>query len=391
MNFITILEKEQKKIYFISLFMFFLFGTIITFISSSIPTLLREFDWSYTNTGIILAAGSLGYFLSTFAAGFLLKKMGPKMLLAASLTLYSAGLAFYMFFPIIILNVFLGFLFGTGKGATDISINFITINIEEKGKSRLMNFLHAFFCIGAITGPLLFSLVHSLEGNFHYLFPVFAIICFLMGMLYLSTPFKGTGERKAVPGQGKISKKIILLLVMLTGILMLYVGSEIGVTTWISEYFVSIFHFSVEQGGYIVSLFWLGIFTGRTLISLLYKGDRQERLLLILTILCATGVSLLLLLNNPVGSAVFTFVAGLGYSGIYPLVISTTGKHFTSSRALGFVVTGGGLGSFTFPLFIAAISDKIGLNHGFIFFLAINIVLVLMAGFVFIFSNRQKA
>ncbi|MFC1715330.1 hypothetical protein ACFL6S_16800 [Candidatus Poribacteria bacterium] len=48
-------------------------------------------------------------------------------------------------------------------------------------------------------------------------------------------------------------------------------------------------------------------------------------------------------------------------------------KHDDHSKngqgaAIGFVATGGGVGAFAFPFFMAAISDRFGIQRGFIFY-----------------------
>ena len=60
------------------------------------------------------------------------------------------------------------------------------------------------------------------------------------------------------------------------------------------------------------------------------------------------------------------FALGLGYSGLYPIVMAIAGRTFRSSAAVGMVSTSAGIGSFSFPFLLAAVSQAAGLRWGFV-------------------------
>jgi MFS family permease len=68
-----------------------------------------------------------------------------------------------------------------------------------------------------------------------------------------------------------------------------------------------------------------------------------------------------------VGVAAAVFVAGLGFSAIYPVVMALMGRHLRTGQSLAVAMasTGGGVGAFVFPFAMTALFDRIGIARGF--------------------------
>ncbi|HUJ74378.1 MAG TPA: MFS transporter, partial [bacterium] len=161
--------------------------------------------------------------------------------------------------------------------------------------------------------------------------------------------------------------------------LMLYVGAELGVSTWSSEYMVTVLHGSPALGAFMVSLFWTGLLAGRLIISAAYHGQKQERIVLGLAALATCGLLVVLASGSQGGAAAGIFLAGLGFSGIYPLAMAIVGASFKSGMAIGTAATGGGIGSFSFPFLMAVMAERIGLRGGFWFYAALSACLAALA------------
>ena len=140
----------------------------------------------------------------------------------------------------------------------------------------------------------------------------------------------------------------------------------------------------------MVSVYWMGLLMGRLGVSLGYRGYRQAELLLILASTCTVALSFAILMRGPWLAGVGFFLSGLGYSAIYPLVIALVGKYFKHGQgvAVGFASTGGGIGAFAFPFFMAAISDRFGIQRGFLFYIFLNVLMVLLTCLV-IWQTRK--
>jgi fucose permease len=375
------LAKETRVLFWALLSNFVLFGVTLTIIGATIPEIIRGFHWSYTVTGIVLASGSVGYFSSSFLSGFLIKRFGSKRILVGGLFLEAIALLLFARHPSAIFNLSLTFLLGVGQGGTETVTNVNVIQMEKEGESRLMNLMHAAFCLGAIIGPFITGMLIA-TGRWQVAYRLAASSCFLMGVLFLFLSFAHIRQEKLATQSGGKTLDLLFnpLLVLLFLVLFLYVGTELGTSAWVAEYYVKILGTSSSVGAYIVSLFWTGLLLGRLAISLWYKERSLSGLLIFLASLCTIALLSAVAVKNPWFAGFNFFIAGLGYSAIYPVVMALVGQQVQHSQsvAVGFVAMGGGIGSFMFPFLMAFISDHFGLRKGFLFYVSVNVFMVVL-------------
>ncbi len=344
-----ITNPAHKKLYLALLFNFLLFGTTMTVVGATVPQIIRSYQWKYTTMGILLASGSIGYFISALIGGFLIKKLGPKTILLTGLILEFLSLFFFMRTPGLLINFILFFLIGIGQGCAEIVTNYQVILMEDRGnEGRLMSLMHSAFCLGAILAPFAVGIVEKFSIRWMVIFTAAGILIFLVTILFTFLPFIKSSEKSIGQNHNKKTSLFSPLLFILFITILLYVGIELGVSNWISEYFVSIIKTPVQTGAFMVSVLWLGIFAGRVLISTSYRGKRQEWLLTCLILFSCFSLVFLLLSRYELLSIIAVFLIGTGYSGIYPIITSLVGRHYRSPEAVGILATGGGLAHFHF-------------------------------------------
>jgi fucose permease len=358
---------------------FAIYGNVMTIFGATLPRIIGDYQWSYTVTGLVLAASAVSFFLTTFAAGYLIETIRPGPLLVGGLLLGAVSIGLFARWPSPALNILLNLGVGVYMGIVEVITNYEAIRIETGGKSRLMTLIHASFSLGAILGPLVVGGILRAGGSWKAIFPGSGVLLLLMAGLFIAFPFpdyEKRAERKTSRGLGLAREPLLLLF---TAVIILYVGSELGVTNWASEYFVRILGAPASTAAFAVSALWLGVLAGRSLLSLAYHGTRQEIILLVLSLLCvACLLGFLAVRGSAVGLAI-VFLLGVGYSGIYPLTMTLTGHAFKSSAAVGIVTTGAGLGSFSFPFLLAGISEKLGLRNGFLMLAALPLGIAIIA------------
>jgi fucose permease len=349
-----------------------MYGATFTVIGASLPQIIRGFRWSYTITGLVVSASAIGYILSTFVCGFLVQKFPPKAVLLAGLAVGAVSLQFFVRWPSPSLNFLLNLAIGFCQGTMEVVTNLEVIHMEQKGKSRLMNLMHAAFSMGAIAGPAVVGWLLGGGSTGYAVFPATGALLALMLVLFGLTRFPRLDQTDEGGEKGGIRLLRQPIILILTFLLFLYVGGELGISTWLSEYFVKVLGAPPSLGALSVSILWVGILAGRLAVSLGYHGFRQERIILGLAVLVTAAVGLLLLLRSIAAVAGIVFLVGVGYSAIYPLGMTVVGRYYKSGVAVGVVATGGGVGSFIFPFAMAALSDAVGLRGGFLFTLLVN-------------------
>jgi MFS transporter, FHS family, glucose/mannose:H+ symporter len=373
------LDAATRRLYFLLVAGFVMFGVIFTVAGAALPHIIRTFGWSYTVTGLVLAASSAGYFLSSFANGFLIQRVPPKVIMVTGLVLGVACMSMFARWPSPWLNLLLNFGIGLCQGAMEVVTNLEVIHMEKKGQSRLMNLIHAMFCVGAIVGPAAVGYILNAQIPLVAIFVASSALFALLALLFVVTPFPRV-RTEAEPGT-RAGLRLLRqpLLLIMTGALLIYVGTEIGISSWSSEYVVKVLEVSASTAALAVALFWLGLLAGRLTISFGYKGTRQELLMLGLAVLSAAALVIVLLVRSTPAVAVAIFVAGLGSSGFYPLGMSLIGKHFKSGVAVGTVATGGAAGSVAFPFLMAILAQGMGIRLGFRLYLVLNLVLIILS------------
>jgi fucose permease len=360
---------------FASIFaLFTLFGTSMTIIGATLPKILANFHWDYLTAGIVLGAGAVAYFVSTFVAGYLVKHWGPKPTILLALALIVAGLAFFATTPDPVANTLLSALIGLGQGGVEVGLNSTILRMDERNTGRPMNLLHGAFAVGAIVGPFAVGLLlqSGLDWAVVYrgMAAIFVLLAVMMAFAGLPSVEPKAAERDEAPQRLSANPAYWLSFFAL----FLYLGAELGVSNWVAEYFVVVFGYAPEASAMLVSLFWLGVLAGRFGVPLVYRGAQPDAALVALSALATASIALLLLLGYSGGSAIAAdvgrgalFLAGLGCSVYYPTVMTLLGKCFplAQSRAVGFAATGGGIGAFIFPFFMSWIAQNWGILAGF--------------------------
>jgi fucose permease len=325
----------------------------------------------------------LGYFLSAYAAGRGVDRIGFRTAMTLGLSLDTLGLLGFALLPSMVVNAGLYFLIGVGQGFIEVAVNWSVVKMAPRGSSRAMSLMHGAFSIGAVAGPLAAGAVIAAALPWAFVYrAVGGLFLLLLGLSFL-VPTRGLeGSRETHPHHRTgLYREPAFWLGFL--VLMLYVGIEMGLSNWMGEYFVAALGTSPAAGAFAVSVFWLGLLAGRFGVPVLYRGPRQDRVLLFLGgLLTITTVALAWV--GSLGGVNLAYLAcagaGIGCSCIYPVSISLLGEAFphTQGEAMGFASAGGGLGAFLFPLATAYVAKGWGIRAGYLCF--IPLALAVLAG-----------
>ena len=350
---------------------FVFFGAVVILVGAAVPEILRTYSWRYVEMGAILAGGSIGYFVSTFVCGILLRRWGPKRVIVYGLVLQAAGLAAFGQMPSLAINAIALLLIGLGQGGSEVVTNFSVVRIEHSGRSNLMNFIHAAFTTGAIVGPLGIGQLIERGYPWQVAFLGLAFLSLLMALAFTLLSFETVSADPAKQENSPLSYLMSQpLMLLLTTLILLYVGVEIGTSNWIAEYFVQSLGVSAASGAYTVSLFWMGLLAGRLSVAIFYRRDDQAVLLVTACILSALCLSLGLWGESFTWKAACFFSTGMGFSIVYPVVVVLAGRFFPTQQemAIAIISTGGGVGSFAFPFAMSSLADSWGIERAFWFY-----------------------
>ena len=357
---------------------FLLMGAVATVVGATLPVVVREFNWSYSTAGLLLAGNAAGYFCSTIISGFVMPRFGVGRMLILGLCFQAAGSFFFGADSRWIVNLALLTLVGFGQGMLEVGANCTVIQLETRGQSRMMNLMYSAFTIGAVVAPLLTGLIldQSLHWRLIYFLFAGASVVLAFGMLWCRFP-----EIKLSAGAGtRLYAFRDRFLICCTAGILLYVGIEMGVSSWIGEYYVVVIGGGIVSASLLVSVFWGGILSGRLGMGLCYLGQQHSRVLLLFSSLTVLGFVGLLLARS--SSHIFgcVFLTGLGLSVLYPMIMVLVGERYSEDHGLsvGIVASGGGIGAFCFPLVMGWLADTTNLRVGFAFFALMTVIMLVV-------------
>lgn len=166
------------------------------------PSIRETFGLRQEGLGLLLAMASAGYLASSLAAGGLVRRLGIGRLLAGSSALVALALAGYAttaHWPVFLLCAV---ALGAGGGAIDAALNlFVATNFGP----RQLNWLHAFYGVGAALGPLLMTAVLAAGWSWRWGNAAIAAVLAALALCYLATLRVWTAAPPSRPDAGPAS------------------------------------------------------------------------------------------------------------------------------------------------------------------------------------------
>lgn len=365
------MKIDKRQIWFITIGCFlsyFLFGFIDNLKGPTVPTILEDVGFNYSIGGTIIFSEYTGFFLSTFLAGLLADLFGKKFTLilsGACLILGAIGYSLATSLPMFVVCIF---FIGFGLGSLELSGSNIISGIHEKNKGRYLNLLNAFYGVGSIITPMLAGFLLNLGVSWRAVYRYSLVVIVPITIYFLAMKFPK--EEKVKEESGKldfkdfiriISRKEVLLMYL---VIFAYVATEIGVATWLVDFFQKGKGISVVASSVYFSAYFVGMTAGRLLGSLFVDRVGHLKSLLIFSTMAA--VCLAVGIFGPDSIAIVLVFTGFFFSIIFPtstaVVSGIPSKN--SGTMLGVFFAFGGLGGMIGPWVIGIVNDAFGLKWG---------------------------
>ena len=331
-----------------------------------LPSILETYHLSLATVTVLFISQVTGYAIAATISSLLSSVLGlARSLLLASILLTSA-LSIYAFTTHWWVMVAAGLLLGLGAGLIDAGIN--TFIASDQKNAALMGYLHAFYGIGALSGPIIATTLLAWEVYWRHIYFLVAGIVSLtiIGMFWAVFHHYSPMMLKPVTNSNPkadlrqaLNTPIVLVSALL---LLIYVGTEVAIGNW--AYTVQ--HVSrgipAEVAGYSIAGYWLGLTLGRLAMGQLIKHWGAIRTI---------DVSLALLL---IGLLTWGWLPhqwlslplmGIALATIFPAMIWLTPQRVAAPivpAAIGFLASMGSLGSASIPTIVGWAADRAGLE-----------------------------
>ena len=346
--------------------LYFMNGFITCLNDTLVPFFKEGFTLSYADSSLVQFYFFLTYGLMSFPAGMIVEKIGYKNGMVLGFAIAAIGaLLFYPAADMHLYYLFLAALFVLAIGIVVLQVAsnpYITaLGPAETASSRL-TLIQAVGSIGTTVAPIFgahYILSRLQESGassdavkYPYLGIAALLICIALVVYNLKLPKISTGAESAVASPGE-RRSLFSFRNLNFGswAIFAYVGAEVSIGTFLTNYIADTLTIGVEDANSYVSYYWGGMLVGRLIGSYLLKTLKASQVLTF----CAIGAILLVILSvSSSGNLAVWSMIGVGvfnsvmFAIIFSLSVVGLGKYTTkASGILSTAIAGGAIVSFS--------------------------------------------
>jgi fucose permease len=336
---------------------YLLFGMSLSGIGTVLGELSKQTSSTLAAIGGVLTFLFLGSLIAQIASGPLTDRLGKKPVLIVSLLMLSAGIIGFTSARSLVWMFLLVLLTGLGQGGVDMGANLVVAEAAPKNNTSALNLLHFFFGLGAFIGPALIAVAIGLTGSGLIVYRCMAAVFFVLALVnavFLQAPSPRKVDEDAIrPITSPRLNVYLSPLVWLLGVLMLvYVGVEFGLGSWISSYMNITTATTAQEGAWATSAYWAALAIGRL------AGALASRKLTPLQLLTAAlggtvlgGIGLFITHATILPTILCLVWVGFAFGTVYPTAVAVAAAAFSTDKgkAVSVLVSMGSIGGLTLP------------------------------------------
>ena len=348
----------------IAFFAFILIGANDGATGVLLPSLQTQYHIDKATVGLLFLSAVLGYLIAAFNSGPLVGKLGIRLFLLLGVGIFLLSALVLSTIPPFWVTLLMLLPLGFGGALLDAGLNAYIAGLPRN--TALLNYLHAFYGIGALLGPILASaiLAVGLTWNFVYITWVFISIILLISVtLFFKRRQATTQESRSGTEKNVLASVLKRRIVWVVAFFLLfYVGTEVSLGNWSYSFLLEERHGLPLLSGWIVSGYWIGLTLGRLMLPQVAQrvGDRR----LIQGCILGAGIGVLVVWLIPINSAFGLCFTGFCLGPIFPTTIGLMSQLVPSRllpSAIGFLASLGSMGAALFPWLAGNLAQAIGL------------------------------
>ena len=333
------------------------------------PSIRATLDLPLESLGVVVAVATVGYLVSSFLSGRLLRVMTIGTMLAASTLAAAAallGFAATQSWPLLLAFALLS---GMAGGAVDAGLNAYG---AMHFSARVLNWLHASFGIGTTLGPLIVTAVLASDSVWRWSYVIvgsgqllLAVTFFLTRGRWLEAAARsGNQQRRVTAARTRDTlRRPVVWLGMTT--FFLYAGVEVVAAQW--SYSLLTLHrgVPVTTAGVLIGLYWGSLMVGRVLFGMI--ADRVRLVPTLRVCIGASFVGAVLFWLEPTRLLSYggLMLIGFAIAPIFASLISLTpgrvGREH-ADNAIGFQISAAGLGGASLTALVGVTATAVGLE-----------------------------
>jgi MFS family permease len=358
--------------------LFFMQGLTFASWASRIPSIQQNLQLSHTALGVVLFALPVGSMLALPLSGWLINRLGSKVVAINALLLYSM-LLIILGLASSITQLALGLvLFGMAGNFSNIAINTQAVGVEAKYDRNIMASFHGLWSLAGFTaaGIGTFMISRNVVPFAHFL----AMISVIFLGMAIAFHFLLPDEKKKEVTNSRFFVRPDKTLVTLGIIAFCCMMCEGAMFDWSGIYFQKVVGAEPQWIGAGYTAFMCTMAAGRFVADNVARRIGFKRTVQLSGLLIAIGLGISVALPYLVTSIIGFLLVGFGVSSVVPMVYSEAGKSkkLSPGAALAAVSSIGFLGFLFGPPVIGVIAGLLGLRFSFLIIALIGLSIILI-------------
>ncbi|OMF31006.1 sugar MFS transporter [Paenibacillus sp. FSL H8-0259] len=343
----------MATVFLIIIYMAFIsLGLPDSMLGAAWPIMRLDYGAPVETAGLLSMIVVAGTIISSLASSAVLKRLGTGMVTFISVAVTALALLGFSYSSSVIWLAVLALPLGLGAGSIDTGLNNY---VATHYKAHHMSWLHCFWGIGAMLGPIIMSRYIAGGDSWRTGYFTVSMIQFaLVVLLFISLPLWKRAGKSGSPqaenvrnepetvmaaeaASGNVLRIKGVKLAMIT--FLFYCGVEATVGLWGSSYLVNVKGVSAATAAGWVSLYYGGITAGRLLTGFITFRFSNKELIRGGLVISMLGALVLALPLPAVFSLVAFILIGLGSAPIFPCMLHETPARFgqaNSQKIMGY-------------------------------------------------------
>ena len=336
-------------------------GIVTVMLGPLLPLLAAKWSLNDTQSGFFISAQFAGALAGTAASSFLLPRIGFGRSIAVGQVLMAIGVGSLISggFRLAIVAIC---CYGIGIGVTIPAGNLTVAETAGERRSSSVGLLNVSWGVGAMSCAVLLAFCQKIQGTEMFLRCVAGL--FLM-LAVIALTFSSDARRARAPATQTSSRPWARefrnsAAIMIGALFFIYVGTENALGAWLASFAKRASDSPALAWMTVTSYFYGALVVGRILASFALRQVTDAKQALGGALLTLFSSAALVLTRSVFAIALCAFVAGLGFSTLYPITISLLSSRF-GERAKsmgGFMFALSTLGGASVPWLVGFVSTR---------------------------------
>lgn len=290
------------------------------------------------------------------------------------------------------------FLSGYILGVIWIQANQFILASKVRNKERIITIFLTFYPIGAFIAPFISSSIISANFSWRFIYYIVIFMISINIILYIILLGRKS-ENAAIQNEAKLPLKEIftdktknLIFILLFLAICFYCSSETIVATWTPTFLGLARNLPVQPASLALNLFWLFVVIGRLIVLIIAGRIKSTKIMLVISTFAIISMIVVAFIYNKYLIFILISIAGLGYSAMFPLLISAGSTLYEKGRGLlaTFLFLASNIGTASAPAitkFSSRASMQLSISFSFILMAIVSIIILMIT---YLFNRRTS-